>query len=187
MAQEVLIYSFEDADGDPETDWTTTEYGEAKRYALDNQCRLVENTYRWYDSVTLEDYCPEEEDEEDEDYIPDEEIQAHIDAGAKVLTEHFGDAATWANRVPIGGTDGRYLDIDSPCNCVVHHVFKDEPLLTDEERQRHQYDSGRYVLGLSRLALDGTAEDYGFCAVDDEGERLTDMWRETIFNLQTCN
>jgi hypothetical protein len=68
---DISVYAFENKDGESVTDWTTQDYEEAKGYAMENSCRLIERIFTYSDSELLEDYCKDEsEAEEDEEEAP---------------------------------------------------------------------------------------------------------------------
>lgn len=52
----IEVYSFQDADGDAATDWTTQNVTEAKDYARTHGYRLIANIYEWVDSEMVEDH-----------------------------------------------------------------------------------------------------------------------------------
>jgi magnesium-transporting ATPase (P-type) len=67
MASDIEIYTFEDADGNPATDWHTQDYSEAHDHAAAHGYRLIANTYQWADSELIEDFTGSAPDDDDSD------------------------------------------------------------------------------------------------------------------------
>lgn len=55
MSGEMHLYTFEDAEGH-ESGYSTTDYRDAKDYAIRGQLRIIDNTYEWADSEVAEDF-----------------------------------------------------------------------------------------------------------------------------------
>jgi magnesium-transporting ATPase (P-type) len=73
MASDIEVYTFEDADGNPATDWHTQDYSEAHDHAAAHGYRLIANTYRWADSELIEDFTGAEPDDDSDDSDDDED------------------------------------------------------------------------------------------------------------------
>lgn len=59
----VTVYTFEDRDGNPVTDYYVIETCEAdrrnaERHAREQECVLVANTFHWTDSERVADFSP---------------------------------------------------------------------------------------------------------------------------------
>jgi len=64
MAASLYVYTFEDGDGNSFGSWSTSDYEEAKGYAMENRYRVIANRYDWADSEVVNDFTPDEDEEE---------------------------------------------------------------------------------------------------------------------------
>ena len=54
----LTLYTFEDADGDEPTTYTTRDYVDAKAYAREHGYRVIENRFELADSEMIDDFTP---------------------------------------------------------------------------------------------------------------------------------
>ena len=55
---EVTLYSFEDAEGNEPTCWTTFKADEAHEHAREHGYKLIANNFEYTDCETVADYTP---------------------------------------------------------------------------------------------------------------------------------
>jgi len=58
---EISVYTFEDKDGGSVTDWYTQDYKEARAYAIENKCRVIDNTLIQSHSDMVDDFTEDED------------------------------------------------------------------------------------------------------------------------------
>lgn len=69
----IEVYAFEDKDGNSVSDYTTQDIGEARKFAVENSCRIIACIFEFADCELVESYVDGDMVNSEEENIGDDE------------------------------------------------------------------------------------------------------------------